>query len=126
MKELSRPQEYAILGAIFVFLSGGGGTFAVWAADQRYAQKQDIEDLKDVVEENSEAQDATVASVDILLVQILDIRIDELESEIRELEADDELTNAEEGLLAERRRELADSQAERNATLERILARRSQ
>jgi hypothetical protein len=126
MKELTRPKEYAILGAIFLFLSGGGGTFAVWAADQRYAQKQDIEDLKEVVEDNSEAQQATVASVDILLVQVLDIRIDELETEIRLLEAQDELSVAEQGLLAERRRELADSQAERNATLQRILARRSQ
>jgi hypothetical protein len=126
MKELSRPQEYAILGAIFVFLSGGGGTFAVWAADQRYAQKQDIEDLSDVVEKNSAAQEATVSSVDVLLVQVLDIRIDELETEIRELERQDELTTAEESLLADLRRTLADAQAERSATLQRILARRSQ
>lgn len=126
MKELSKPKEYAILGAIFVFLSGGGGTFAVWAADQRYAQKQDIEDLKDVVDDNTEAQNATIASVDILLVQVLDIRVEELETEIRDLERKDELTTAEETLLANDRRALDDAKAERSATLARILARRTQ
>jgi hypothetical protein len=126
MKELSKPQEYAILGAIFVFLSGGGGTFAVWAADQRYAQKQDIEALEDTVNKNTTAQQATVASVDVLLVQVLDIRIEELETEVRDLEAQDELTAAEASLLAQDKRALDDARAERNLTLQRILNRRTQ
>jgi len=126
MKEISRPKEYAILGALFVFLSGGGGTFAVWAADQRYAQKEDIDALEKTVETNTAAQVATIASIDVLLVQVLDIRIEELETEIRDLEAQDELSNAEQSLLADNRRALGDARTERTATLTRILARRTQ
>ena len=126
MKQLTKGQNYTIIGTIVAFLMGGGGTFAVWAADQRYAQKADIDNLKEVVDANTEAQTATVASVDVLLVQVLDIRIEELETEIRELEAQDELTNAESRLLADNRRALADAQTERTATLQRLLARRAQ
>jgi hypothetical protein len=111
---------------IATFLMGGGGSMLVWGADQRYAQKADIEALADIVEENSEAQLATVSSVDVLLIQVLDIRIEELELEIRELENEDELTTREEALLADLRRELSDLRTERNLTLSRILARRTQ
>ncbi len=122
----SKAQNYTIIGVLATFLMGGGGSMIVWGADQRYAQKADIEALGDVVEANSEAQLATVSSVDVLLIQVLDIRIGELETEIRELENEDELTTREEGLLAELRRELADLVTERNLTLSRILARRTQ
>ena len=97
----------------------------MWGADQRYAQKEDIDNLKTAVEENSAAQTATVASVDVLLVQVLDIRIEELETEIRELEGQDSLTGAEQRLLADNRRDLTDAATERTATISRILARRS-
>jgi hypothetical protein len=126
VKEISKPQEYAAIGLIFVLFQSGLGSFAVWAADQRYSQKADIEALETTVKANNAAQNATIASVDILLVQVLDIRIGELETVIRELEAQDDLTSAEQGLLAQRRRELEDSRAERQATLSRILARRIQ
>ncbi len=122
----SKAQNYTIIGVIATFLMGGGGSMIVWGADQRYAQKADIEALGEVVEENSKAQLATVSSVDVLLIQVLDIRIEEIELEIRELEAEDELTAREEGLLAELRRELGDLVTERNLTLSRILARRTQ
>jgi hypothetical protein len=122
----SKAQNYTIVGVIATFLMGGGGTMIVWGADQRYAQKEDIEALGEVVKANSEAQLATVSSVDVLLIQVLDIRIEELELEIRELEAEDELTAREEGLLADLRRELADLRTERGLTLSRILARRTQ
>ena len=122
----TKAQNYTIIGVLATFLMGGGGSMIVWGADQRYAQKADIEALGDVVEANSEAQLATVSSVDVLLIQVLDIRIGELETEIRELENEDELTTREEGLLAELRRELADLVTERNLTLSRILARRTQ
>lgn len=101
----------------------------VWGADQRYAQKEDIDELAEIVEDNSEAQLATVSSVDVLLIQVLDIRIEELETEIRDLEDQDDaegLSSAEEGLLADTRRELADLRAERTLTLQRVLARRTQ
>lgn len=122
----SKAQNYTIIGVIATFLMGGGGTMIVWAGDQRYAQKADIEALGEVVEANSEAQLATVSSVDVLLIQVLDIRIEELETEIRELENEDELTTREAGILADLRRELADLVTERNLTLSRILARRTQ
>lgn len=122
----SKAQNYTIIGVIATFLMGGGGTMIVWAGDQRYAQKADIEALGEVVEANSEAQLATVSSVDVLLIQVLDIRIEELETEIRELENEAELTTREAGILADLRRELADLVTERNLTLSRILARRTQ
>ena len=125
MKQLTTTQKGISIGAVVAFLFGGGGSLVVWGADQRYAQKEDIEALGKIVEENSEAQTATVASVDVLLVQVLDIVIEELETEIRELEGQASLTNAESGLLADNRRNLADATTERNATLVRILARRS-
>ena len=122
----SKAQNYTIIGVIATFLAGGGGSMLVWGADQRYAQKEDIEALGKVVEENSAAQLATVSSVDVLLIQVLDIRIEEIELEIRELEGEEELTAREEGLLADLRRELSDLRTERTATLSRILARRTQ
>ncbi len=122
----TKAQNYTILGVIVTFLMGGGGTMIVWGADQRYAQKEDIEALGEVVEANSAAQLATVSSVDVLLIQVLDIRIEELETEIRELENEDELTTREAGILADLRRELGDLVTERNLTLSRILARRPQ
>ncbi len=122
----TKAQNYTILGVIVTFLMGGGGTMIVWGADQRYAQKEDIEALGEVVEANSAAQLATVSSVDVLLIQVLDIRIEELETEIRELENEDELTTREAGILADLRRELGDLVTERNLTLSRILARRTQ
>jgi len=126
MKQLTQTQKGVTITAVAAFLFGGGGSLVVWGADQRYAQKQDIEELKTAVDANTDAQEATISSVDVLLVQVLDIRIEELETEIRELERQDELTTAEESLLANDRRALADATAERNATLTRILARRSQ
>ncbi len=122
----TKAQNYTILGIIATFMMGGGGTVLVWGADQRYAQKEDIEALGEVVEANSAAQLATVSSVDVLLIQVLDIRIEELETEIRELENEDELTTREAGILADLRRELGDLVTERNLTLSRILARRTQ
>ena len=128
--QLTRTQTGLSIGAVIAFLFGGGGSALLWAGDQRYAQKADIDALADVVETNSVAQLATVSSVDILLIQVLDIHIEELETEIRELEDLDEeengLSSAEEGLLADSRRDLADLQIERNLTLDRVLARRSQ
>jgi hypothetical protein len=125
----TKAQNYTIIGVIATFLAGGGGSMIVWGADQRYAQKEDIDELAEIVEDNSEAQLATVSSVDVLLIQVLDIRVEELETEIRDLEDKDDaegLSSAEEGLLADTRRELADLRAERTATLQRILARRTQ
>ena len=126
MKQLTRTQQGISVAAVVAFLFGGGGSALLWAGDQRYAQKADIEDLKEIVEDNSEAQNATVASVDVLLIQVLDIRIEELETEIRDLERQDALTTAEESLLADNRRDLDDMKAERTLTLNRILARRTQ
>ncbi len=126
MKQLTRTQTGISIAAVATFLFGGGGSLVVWGADQRYAQKEDIEALGKVVEENSAAQLATVSSVDILLVQVLDIRIDEIETEIRELEGEETLTNAEQGLLAERRREIDDLRTERTLSLNRVLERRTQ
>ncbi len=125
MKQLTTTQKGISIGAVVAFIFGGGGSLVVWGADQRYAQKEDIEALGELVEENSTAQQATVASVDVLLVQVLDIRIEELETEIRTLEAEDTLTAAEQSLLADNRRDLADASTERQATLSRILARRA-
>ncbi len=125
MKPLTRTQTGISIGAVVAFLFGGGGSLVVWGADQRYAQKADIDALGIIVEENSKAQTATVASVDTLLVQVFDIRIEELETEIRDLENQDELTAAEASLLADDRRNLQDLTTERNATITRILARRS-
>jgi len=126
MKPLTRTQTGLSIGAVVAFLFGGGGSALLWAGDQRYAQKEDIDALEKVVETNTAAQTATVSSVDILLVQVLDIRIDEIETEIRELEGAETLTDAEEGLLAERRREMADLRTERTLSLQRVLSRRSQ
>ncbi len=126
MKELSRTQQGVSIAAVAAFLFGGGGSLMVWAGDQRYAKNADIEELYEVVEENSVAQQATVASVDVLLLQVLDIRIEELETEIRDLENEEELSGAEQSLLADNRRALSDAWTERNLTLNRILARRSQ
>lgn len=126
MRELTRTQQGVSIAAIAAFLFGGGGSLLVWAGDQRYAKNADIEELYEVVEENSIAQQATVASVDVLLLQVLDIRIEELETEIRDLEDEEDLSNAEQSLLADNRRYLADARTERNLTLNRILARRSQ
>lgn len=126
MKQLTRTQTGISIAAVVAFLFGGGGSLVVWGADQRYAQKEDIEALGKVVEENSAAQLATVSSVDILLVQVLDIRIEEIETEIRELEGQDTLTNAEQGLLADRRREIDDLRTERTLSLNRVLSRRAQ
>ena len=125
MKQLTGTQKGVSIAAVVAFLFGGGGTVLVWGADQRYAQKADIDALGVIVEENSKAQTATVASVDVLLIQVLDIVIEELENENRELESQEELTSAEEGLLADNRRALADATTERNSTLTRILARRA-
>ena len=125
MKQLTPTQKGVSIGAIVAFLFGGGGSALLWAGDQRYAQKEDIEALGEVVKANTTAQTATVASVDVLLVQVLDIRIEELETEIRELEGEAELTTREESLLADNRRSLGDATTERNATLARIIARRS-
>ena len=126
MKQLTRTQQGISVAAVVAFLFGGGGSALLWAGDQRYAQKQDIEDLETVVEANTVAQNATIASVDVLLIQVLDIRIEELETEIRNLERQDEISTAEESLLADNRRALGDARTERNATLNRILARRTQ
>ena len=126
MKQLTRTQTGISIGAVVAFLFGGGGSLVVWGADQRYAQKADIEALGVIVEENSKAQLATVSSVDVLLVQVLDIRIDEVETDIRELENETTLTAAEQGLLADRRRELVDLRTERTLSLNRVLSRRSQ
>ncbi|MCK5317710.1 MAG: hypothetical protein KAJ55_07335 [Anaerolineales bacterium] len=125
MKQLTTTQKGISIGAVVAFMFGGGGSLVVWGADQRYAQKEDIDALGEIVEENSKAQTATVSSVDVLLVQVLDIVIEDLETEIRELEGQTELTAAEASLLADDRRALADASTERNATLTRILARRS-
>ena len=130
MKELTRTQQGVSIAAIAAFLFGGGGSLLVWAGDQRYAKNADIEELYEDVEENSIAQQATVASVDVLLLQVLDIRIEELETEIRDLEdqgaEEDGLSSAERSLLADNRRALGDARTERNLTLNRILARRTQ
>lgn len=127
---LTKTQQGISVAAVAAFLFGGGGSLLVWAGDQRYAKNSDIEELYEVVEENSVAQQATVASVDVLLIQVLDIRIDELETEIRDLEdiaeEEDGLSSAERSLLADNRRYLSDAKTERNLTLNRILARRSQ
>jgi predicted transcriptional regulator len=127
---LTKTQTGISVAAVAAFLFGGGGSLLVWAGDQRYAKNSDIADLYEVVEENSVAQQATVASVDVLLIQVLDIRIDELETEIRDLEdiaeEEDGLSSGERSLLADNRRYLADALTERNLTLNRILARRSQ
>jgi len=125
MKQFTTTQKGISIGAVVAFLFGGGGSLVVWGADQRYAQKEDIDALGEIVEENSNAQKATVASVDTLLVQVFDIRIEELENEIRSLEDQDELTAAEASLLADDRRDLQDLTTERNATITRILSRRS-
>ena len=125
MKQFTQTQKGVTITAIAAFLFGGGGSLVVWGADQRYAQKEDIDALGEIVEENSNAQKATVASVDTLLVQVFDIRIEELENEIRSLEDQDELTAAEASLLADDRRDLQDLTTERNATITRILSRRS-
>jgi hypothetical protein len=125
MKQLTGTQKGVSIAAVVAFLFGGGGSLVVWGADQRYAQKADIDALGVIVEENSKAQTATVASVDVLLIQVLDIVIEELENENRELESQDELTSAEQGLLADNLRALADATTERNSTLSRILARRA-
>ena len=126
MKQLTRTQTGVSIAAVVAFLFGGGGSLVVWGADQRYAQKEDIDALGKIVETNSVAQLATVSSVDVLLIQVLDIRIEELETDIRELENEEELTPREEGLLAETRNELADLRTERGLTLSRVLARRTQ
>jgi hypothetical protein len=126
MKQLTRTQAGVSIAAVAAFLFGGGGSLVVWGADQRYAQKEDIEALGKIVETNSVAQLATVSSVDVLLIQVLDIRIEELETDIRELENEEELTTREEALLAETRNELADLRTERGLTLSRVLARRTQ
>ena len=123
---LTRTQQGISVAAVAAFLFGGGGSLLVWAGDQRYASNSDMADLYEVVEENSVAQQATVASVDVLLIQVLDIRIEELETEIRDLEDEPDLSNAERSLLADNRRYLSDAATERNLTLNRILARRSQ
>ena len=123
---LTKTQQGISVAAVAAFLFGGGGSLLVWAGDQRYAKNADIEELYEVVEENSIAQQATVASVDVLLIQVLDIRIEELETEIRDLEDEEDLSNAERSLLADNRRYLSDAKTERNLTLNRILARRSQ
>jgi hypothetical protein len=125
MKQLTRTQAGVSIAAVAAFLFGGGGSLVVWGADQRYAQKEDIEALGKIVETNSVAQLATVSSVDVLLIQVLDIRIEELETDIRELENEEELTTREEALLAETRNELADLRTERGLTLSRVLARRT-
>ena len=125
MKQLTGTQKGVSIAAVVAFLFGGGGSLVVWGADQRYAQKADIDALGVIVAENSTAQQATVASVDVLLIQVLDIVIEELETENRDLESQETLTTAEQGLLADNRRALSDAQTERNATLTRILARRS-
>ena len=123
---LTKTQQGISVAAVAAFLFGGGGSLLVWAGDQRYAKNADIEELYEVVEENSIAQQATVASVDVLLIQVLDIRIEELETEIRDLEDEEDLSSAERSLLADNRRYLSDARTERNLTLNRILARRSQ
>ena len=123
---LTKTQQGISVAAVAAFLFGGGGSLLVWAGDQRYAKNADIDALYEVVEENSVAQQATVASVDVLLLQVLDIRIEELETEIRDLEDEPDLSNAERSLLADNRRYLSDAVTERNLTLNRILARRSQ
>ena len=125
MKQLTGTQKGISIGAVVAFFFGGGGSLAVWGADQRYAQKEDIEALGVIVEANSEAQKATIASVDTLLVQVFDIRIEEIETEIRELEDEEALTAAEASLLADDVRNLADLTTERNATIIRIIARRA-
>ena len=123
---LTNTQRGISVAAVAAFLFGGGGSLMVWAGDQRYAKNSDIEELYEVVEENSVAQQATVASVDVLLLQVLDIRIEELETEIRDLEDEEDLSAAEQSLLADNRRYLDDAKTERALTLNRILARRSQ
>ena len=64
---LTKTQQGISVAAVAAFLFGGGGSLLVWAGDQRYAKNADIDALYEVVEENSVAQQATVASVDVLL-----------------------------------------------------------
>ncbi len=117
------------IGAIITiatFVFGGGGTFAVWAADQRYTKKEDIQELAAQVESNVAAQAAQSASVDVLLVTMLDMRIRELEGDIadlEDLEEAGELTPAGEDRLRDLGKELEDAEAERKVVRARILAR---
>ncbi len=126
MVTTTRNQNFTIIGALVTFLLGGGGTVIVWAGDQRWEKKGAIGDLAQQVEENSKAQAATMQSVDTLLVQVLGERIQDLEKIIETLSTQTIMTAAEKDLLRNARQEVADARQERQATLKRILERRSQ
>ena len=122
----TRNQGIGIALSAAAILFGGGGTFVVWAADQRYEKKGAITELANQVEINSQQQTATMASVDTLLVQVLGERIKDLEKTIEELNSQVSMTGAERELLRQSRQEVADARQERQATLKRILERRAQ
>lgn len=122
----TRNQNLAIIGTLATFLFGGGGSALIWAADQRYEKKGAIGGLANQVQQNSEAQEATMASVDKLLVQVLMQRITELQKTIDTLRSQPTMTGAERGLLRQTERDLEDAIQERQVTLDRILGRRTQ
>jgi len=126
MADMSRGVQVGTIIGILGVLFGGGGSAVLWAADQRYTKKDDIQELATQVESNAKQAKAQARSVDALLIQILDMRIDELEAEIEELEDlqdTDDLTATEAAHLRDARKALEDAQLERATTFERILER---
>lgn len=127
MGEVNRGIQIGTIIAVASLVFGGGGSAVLWAADQRYEKKgelqDDIDGLSKAVQANSASQEAQSRSVDALLLQILDMRIEDLEAEIRTLEAQDDLTPIEADHLSDARKALADAKTERANTFERVLGR---
>ena len=130
-----------ILG-IMTFLLGVGGSFMLWAADakidEKYATDADLLAVQEVVQaqvetittsvtENTTTVRATASSVDGLTLVVLGLQVDDLESDIVNLEAEKREEGAawnerDENDLRSKQRALDDLMAQRQILLQRILA----
>jgi len=130
-----------ILG-IMTFLFGAGGSFMLWAADQKidekYATDEDlqavqmttsaqVEVITRTVEENTTTVKATASSVDGLTMVVLGLQISDLEEEVSLLEAEKRREGAgwnerDERNLRDRQRSLEDLERQRGIILDRMLA----
>ncbi len=139
--ERSIGSQLAVLATMMAAMGIPAGGIGLWAADayidQTYASDQDlkavqenlnarVDQIAEVVGENTETVQATTKSVDSLTLVVLDIQIERLQGDIAELESEKRAQGAgwvesEERALRNAQQRLSDFKAQRDLLFARII-----